>query len=43
MDALHVLPGSTPERENALESGELIVALRLPADAAAFSGNARYL
>jgi xanthine dehydrogenase YagS FAD-binding subunit len=43
VDALLPLPGTTPERETALEPGELIVALRLPADAAAFSGNARYL
>ena len=43
VDALHNLPGTTPERENALSPGELIVALRIPADAAAFSANARYL
>jgi xanthine dehydrogenase YagS FAD-binding subunit len=42
-DALHALPGETPERETALSPGELIVAIRLPAEAAAFSGNARYL
>jgi xanthine dehydrogenase YagS FAD-binding subunit len=43
LDALHLLPGDTPERETALERGEMIVALRLPASAAAFSANARYL
>jgi xanthine dehydrogenase YagS FAD-binding subunit len=43
MDALHVMPGTTPERETALTPGELIVAIRLPAEAAAFSRNARYL
>jgi xanthine dehydrogenase YagS FAD-binding subunit len=43
MDALHVLPGATPERETALMPGELIVAIRLPAEAAAFSRHARYL
>jgi xanthine dehydrogenase YagS FAD-binding subunit len=43
VDALHLLPGATPERETALEPGELIVALRLPAEAAAFSRHARYL
>lgn len=43
VDLLHVLPGATPERETALAPGELVVALRLPAAAAAFSGNARYL
>lgn len=43
VDALHTLPGVTPERETALSPGELIVALRIPAEAAAFSANARYL
>jgi xanthine dehydrogenase YagS FAD-binding subunit len=43
IDALHVLPGATPERETALTPDELIVAVRLPAEAAAFSPNARYL
>ena len=41
--ALHLLPGETPERETALAAGELIVAVRLPAEAAAFAGHARYL
>lgn len=39
----HRLPGDTPQRENALEPGELIVAVRLPAEAASFAANARYL
>lgn len=43
LDALHRLPGDTPERESALESGDLIVALRLPAEARGFSTHARYL
>ena len=43
LDTLHMLPGSTPEQETALMPGELIVAIRLPAEAAAFSRNARYL
>lgn len=43
VDLLHVLPGATPERETALMPGELIVALKLPSEAAHFSGNARYL
>lgn len=43
IDALHVLPGATPERETALAPGELIVAVKLPAEAAAFSRNTRYL
>lgn len=43
IDTLHVLPGATPERETALAPGELIVAVRLPAEAATFSRHARYL
>src|SRR5712675_2549949 len=43
VEALHRLPGETPERDSALEAGELIVALRLPASARAFSAHARYL
>ena len=43
LDAFHLLPGSTPERETVLEPGELIVAIRLPPDAAGFAANARYL
>ena len=43
VDLLHALPGATPERETALAPGELVVALRLPAEATDFSGNARYL
>lgn len=43
IDSLHVLPGATPERETGLTPGELIVGLRLPAEAAGFSRNARYL
>jgi xanthine dehydrogenase YagS FAD-binding subunit len=42
-DALHALPGETPERETALAPGELIVAVRLPAQAAAFARHARYV
>jgi len=42
-DALHRLPWFTPERETALEPGELIVAVRLPAEAAAVARHARYL
>ena len=42
-EALHRLPGETPEQETALAPGELVVALRLPAAAAAFAGHARYL
>ena len=43
LEAFHTLPGATPERETQLTPGELIVALRLPAEAAGFRGNARYL
>jgi xanthine dehydrogenase YagS FAD-binding subunit len=41
--ALHRLPGNAPEQETALERGDLIVALRLPGDAAQFARHARYL
>jgi xanthine dehydrogenase YagS FAD-binding subunit len=43
LEALHRLPGDTPQRDNLLEPGDLIVALRLPAEASAFSAHARYL
>src|SRR6202048_274588 len=43
VEALHRLPGDTPERESVLEPGDLIVALRLHSDARAFSAHARYL
>jgi xanthine dehydrogenase YagS FAD-binding subunit len=43
VEALHRLPGTTPERDTALEPGDLIVALRLPKEASAFASHARYL
>jgi xanthine dehydrogenase YagS FAD-binding subunit len=43
LQEFHCLPGNTPERENVLEPGELILAVHLPASAAAFAGHARYL
>jgi xanthine dehydrogenase YagS FAD-binding subunit len=43
VEALHRLPGDTPEIESALEPGDLIVAIRLPAGAAGFAAHARYL
>jgi xanthine dehydrogenase YagS FAD-binding subunit len=43
LKALHRLPGTTPERDSALEAGELVVAIRLPAQARAFASHARYL
>jgi xanthine dehydrogenase YagS FAD-binding subunit len=43
VEALHCLPGDTPERESILEPGDLIIALRLPGEARRFSAHARYL
>ncbi|HEX7925347.1 MAG TPA: xanthine dehydrogenase family protein subunit M, partial [Bradyrhizobium sp.] len=43
LEALHRLPGETPERETALERGDLIVALRLPTEAQGFARHARYI
>ena len=43
LEALHRLPGDAPEQETALEPGDLIVALRLPGEAARFAAHARYL
>ncbi|WP_048862893.1 FAD binding domain-containing protein, partial [Acidisphaera rubrifaciens] len=41
--AFHRLPDEAPQRETALEAGDLVVAVRLPAEAAAFAPHARYL
>jgi xanthine dehydrogenase YagS FAD-binding subunit len=43
LEALHRLPGDTPEQETVLAPGELITALRLPPESAAVAGHARYL
>jgi xanthine dehydrogenase YagS FAD-binding subunit len=43
IDTFHRLPGDAPNRESLLETGEMIVAVRLPAEAAHFAGHARYL
>jgi len=44
LEELHRLPfDAPPERHTALEPGDLIVALRLPAGSAAFAPHARYL
>lgn len=43
LEDFHCLPGTTPARETVLEPGELIVAIRIPATARGFAGNARYL
>jgi xanthine dehydrogenase YagS FAD-binding subunit len=43
LEDLHRLPGSTPEQETVLETGDLIVALNLPSGARNFASHARYL
>jgi xanthine dehydrogenase YagS FAD-binding subunit len=43
LEEFHLLPGDNPSRESVLQPGELIIALRLPADAAGFRANSRYL
>ena len=39
----YCLPGDTPEKETMIEPGELIIAVTIPAEAAVFRHNARYL
>jgi xanthine dehydrogenase YagS FAD-binding subunit len=43
LDDLHRLPGDTPQHETVLDPGDLILAVRLPPQAAGFAGHARYL
>jgi xanthine dehydrogenase YagS FAD-binding subunit len=43
LEDFHLLPGTTPERETLLEPGELVAAVRLPADGARYAAHARYL
>ena len=43
VEELHLLPGATPEKESALQPGELIIAVKIPGEAAAYAGNSRYL
>ena len=43
LEHFHRLPADAPERDSVLEPGELIVAVRLPPEAAGFSSHARYL
>src|SRR5271170_2328352 len=43
LEAFHRLPADAPDRESTLEPGEMIVAVRLPAEAAQFAAYARYL
>jgi xanthine dehydrogenase YagS FAD-binding subunit len=43
LEALHRLPDTTPERDTVLEPGDLITAVRLPAEAQSFAAHSRYL
>src|SRR6201993_4429664 len=43
LETFHRLPGDRPDRESVLGPDEMIVAVRLPAEAAPFAGHARYL
>ena len=43
LEHFHRLPGDTPRHETVLEPGDLITAVRLPAEAAGFAPHARYL
>jgi xanthine dehydrogenase YagS FAD-binding subunit len=43
LESLHCLPGDTPEKETVLDAGDLIVAVRLPAEASEFARHARYI
>src|ERR1700761_8811294 len=43
LESFHNLPGDTPHHETVLQPGELIVAVRLPPEAASFAAHARYL
>jgi xanthine dehydrogenase YagS FAD-binding subunit len=43
IETFHRLPGDAPDRENLLGPGEMIVAVRLPPQAARFAGHSRYL
>jgi len=43
LEAFYRLPGHEPARESVLKPGELIIAVRLPAEAASFAANTRYL
>src|ERR1700744_4640889 len=40
LELFHLLPGDTPDRESVLAPGEMIVAVRLPAEAAQFAPHA---
>ncbi len=43
LEDFHLLPGTTPERVTVLEPGDIIIAVRLPAEAAGFRSHARYI
>ncbi|WP_375461200.1 FAD binding domain-containing protein [uncultured Enterovirga sp.] len=43
LESFHLLPGDAPDQESVLAPGELIVAVRLPGEAARFAAHARYL
>ena len=43
LESFHRLPGDAPHLESLLEPGELITAVRLPAEAAGFASHSRYL
>lgn len=43
LESFHRLPHDAPERESVLEPGDMIIAVRLPREAAEFAANARYL
>ncbi len=43
LEAFHLLPGTTPERESVLMPGELVVAVRLPGTATRFAAHQRYV
>jgi xanthine dehydrogenase YagS FAD-binding subunit len=43
LEAFHLLPGTTPDRESVLKPGELVIAVRLPSVATRFATHARYL
>ena len=43
LELFHLLPGDTPDHETVLAPGEMIVAVRLPPEAAQFAAHARYL
>ena len=43
LEDFHLLPGENPSRDSVLQPGDLIIAVRLPAEAAGFRRNSRYL